>query len=341
MPVVSMTSRRLASCATTLGNTGNGLSSTSPIRGNQPPYYIADGNPPLSYNGGQVMNGAGAVVVTPIYWAPTGFSIPASYEMLTTRFVNDVAAAGGSSTNVFSILTQYQTSGSLETSYDITAGAALTDTTTYPTTGGCTKDAGAVYPDGSGYSTCITNAQIQTELTTFLSNLHLTSDVHHLYIVLLPEGVETCINNANGAASGSCSPNAADFNASFCGYHSYGTGPSSAQVYAVLPYAVTGGALGPACSSQDAPYADTSLVGAQTPNGNIDADSEISVMSHEMSEAITDPYLTAWKDASRYEVGDECAYIYGDSLSLQGAPGAQYNQTINGDHYFIQEEFSN
>jgi hypothetical protein len=64
-------------------------------------------------------------------------------------------------------------------------------------------------------------------------------------------------------------------------------------------------------------------------------------MSHEMSESITDPYLDAWYDNNGNEVGDECAYIYGDSLSLQGAPGAKYNQTINGHPYFIQEEFSN
>ena len=40
-------------------------------------------------------------------------------------------------------------------------------------------------------------------------------------------------------------------------------------------------------------------------------------------------------------MGDDCAYIYGDSLSFQGSPGALRNQTINGHGYFVQDEFSN
>ena len=57
-----------------------------------------------------------------------------------------------------------------------------------------------------------------------------------------------------------------------------------------------------------------------------------------MSEAITDPELNAWYDSNGNENGDDCAYIYG---ALSGAPGAHYNQVINGAHYLTQEEFSN
>ena len=280
------------------------------------------------------MIGSSAVVVTPIYWVPTGFSIPDTYKNLTTGFINDVAAASGSSTNVFSILTQYQTSGSLETSYDMIAGAALTDSTTYPTAGSCASDPGSIYPDGSGYSACVTNLQLQNELT----RLHVAEDSHHLYLFFLPEGVETCATAVDGQFGGACSLNT--YTSGFCGYHSYvGTG-----VFAVMPYANTGNSTGYECTSQLAQYADGSLVGNQSPNNDLASDTAISVMSHEMSEAITDPYLNAWYDLTPSgisEIGDECAYIYGDSLSLQGTPGAQYNQTINGHHYFIQEEFSN
>jgi hypothetical protein len=72
-----------------------------------------------------------------------------------------------------------------------------------------------------------------------------------------------------------------------------------------------------------------------------DADSEISIASHEISETITDPQRSGWFDSSGNEVADDCAYIYGDSLSFQGSPGALHNQTINGHGYFIQDEFSN
>ena len=315
------------------------VSTTSPVSANYPsnttpPYYIADGNPPLINNGGPVMNGTSAVVVTPIYWAPSGHSFPSTYQSLTTRFITDIAAASGSSTNVFSILTQYE-SGS-QTSYDITSATPIVDTNSYPAVN-CTADTGSIYPDNTGYSACLTNPQILTELTSELSALHLTGDVHHLYMIFLPEGVETCFTSVNGTSGGQCSLNATT--AGFCGYHTATT--VGGTVLAVLPYAITGGATNYACSSQYAQYADTSYVGIQSPNYNLAADTEISVMSHEMSESITDPYLNAWLDSVNYEVGDECAYIYGDSFSLQGGNGAEYNQTINGHQYFIQEEFSN
>jgi len=111
----------------------------------------------------------------------------------------------------------------------------------------------------------------------------------------------------------------------------------------VLPYAVADGQQY-TCSSSLSEFSDTTQVGDQTPNGNIDADTEVSVTSHEISESVTDPIPATgyfgWIDSSENEVADDCAYIYGDSLAFGGSPGAEYNQTINGDHYFIQEEFS-
>jgi IPT/TIG domain len=77
----------------------------------------------------------------------------------------------------------------------------------------------------------------------------------------------------------------------------------------------------------------------ESPNGNTDADVEISPLSHEISEAMTDPDTsTGWYDSSGFENGDECAYEYG---AASGQTGALYNQTLNGHHYLTQEEFSN
>ena len=44
-------------------------------------------------------------------------------------------------------------------------------------------------------------------------------------------------------------------------------------------------------------------------------------------------------DGRGSEIGDDCAFVYGSGFG--GSPGAEYDQTINGGHYFIQEEFSN
>jgi hypothetical protein len=84
----------------------------------------------------------------------------------------------------------------------------------------------------------------------------------------------------------------------------------------------------------------------QSPNGNVDADVEISPTSHEVMEATTDPdTVTGWYDQAGFENGDECAYVYGTplggSLGTLGTPGTFYNQVINGNHYLTQTEFSN
>ena len=77
----------------------------------------------------------------------------------------------------------------------------------------------------------------------------------------------------------------------------------------------------------------------ETPNGNPDADTEVSPTSHEIMESITDPdTVTGWYDRFGFENGDQCAYVYG---TPQGTAGSFYNQVINGDHYLTQEEFSN
>jgi hypothetical protein len=91
--------------------------------------------------------------------------------------------------------------------------------------------------------------------------------------------------------------------------------------------------VGPTCGS------DARFPVVETPNGNADADTEVSPTSHEIMEAITDPDVnTGWYDAAGFENGDECAYVYGVS---HGSVGAKYNQVINGHHYLTQEEYSN
>jgi hypothetical protein len=78
----------------------------------------------------------------------------------------------------------------------------------------------------------------------------------------------------------------------------------------------------------------------QSPNGNPDADVEVSPTSHEIMEAITDPDVsTGWYDAVGNENGDECAYRF--DTPIGGTDGTFYNQVIKGDHYLIQTEFSN
>jgi hypothetical protein len=148
--------------------------------------------------------------------------------------------------------------------------------------------------------------------------------------MLLPKHVESCFSAGN-PSNQQCTINPSP-SAAYCAYHSMFTGTS---VYANMPFPVYRSATGFSCT-------DENLGGdgvLQSPNGNLDADVEISPLSHEISEAVTDPDVsTGWYDASGNENGDECAYEYG---ALSGVDGTFYNQVVNGHHYLTQEEFSN
>src|SRR3954453_17810391 len=89
----------------------------------------AIGTPPLLFNGGAVMGtrSTGAVVVTPIFWTPSGHPIDAAYKSILPPYPGHVAAARGHRTNVFSSLTEYYGSnGSIR--YSLRLGSAVTDT---------------------------------------------------------------------------------------------------------------------------------------------------------------------------------------------------------------------
>jgi hypothetical protein len=312
--------------------------------GIQPNYYIYSGTPPFTPGANAVVMGtSAAVTITPIYWAPSGYSFDSTYSGITSRFLADVAHDSGLPTNVFSALTQYTDASSAHFLDQFVAGSPIVRTDPYPSSvspTGCQPNVGSVYSDGSGVSSCVTDTAIENELSTVLSADSLPVDNNHLYMVFLPRGVEECFSGLNDSQNGTCNISAS---AGFCGYHSYTTAPGG-TIYAVMPYAVVDGALGVTCSSDAGQLLNRSSIGNQSPNANPDADTEVSVMSHEISESITDPFVGSayqgWVDSSANEVGDDCAYIYGDSLQYQGSPGAEYNQTINGDHYFIQTEFS-
>ncbi|MDP9008006.1 MAG: hypothetical protein M3N91_04750, partial [Pseudomonadota bacterium] len=81
----------------------------------------------------------------------------------------------------------------------------------------------------------------------------------------------------------------AGFGSSFCAYH--GAIAADPNVtYTNLPYMTDAG----------------SACGANSVSGPLDGVSIVE--GHELAEAITDPLLNAWKDASNNEIGDKCAW---------------------------------
>ena len=255
--------------------------------------------PPLLQHTGPVMSTPSAgnqVVVTPIYWEPAGSTFTASYKNVLNQYLADVAADSDKTTNVFSTMFQYSGSNGA-INYRMKLGTPISDTTAYPAAG-CTTNVGSVYADGSGYTTCLDDDQVIAETDAVLTARGLVRDLGHLYVVFLPQHVESCFfpgNPANQACT--INPTAS---AAYCAYHS-GFGPLGHQAYyATMPFPVYSSLTGATCTTE-------SLTGGvQHPNGDVDADVETSPLSHEMAEAITDPEGSAWFDSAGNENGDDC-----------------------------------
>jgi hypothetical protein len=305
----------------------------------------ANGQPPLIWHGGAVMGTeeTGPLVITPIFWNPPGFPMDPSYKALITQYLSDVAAASGSHNNIFSVATQYfGTDGRIR--YNIQLGAPVNDTNPLPASG-CTvaaTDATGIYADGSGYTACLDDAQVNGEAHAVATASGQPENLSHIYVVYLPKHVESCFNP--GSSTSTAGGQACTINnqptAAFCAYHSFvmpGFSFSNTPfelVYANMPFPVYLSKTGFTCGT------DVNFPGViESPNNNPDADTEISPSSHEINEAWTDPDTNSgYYDLFGNENGDECAYRFG---TTSGAPGAFFNQVINGHHYLTQLEFSN
>lgn len=296
----------------------------------------ANGTPPLIWHGGPVMGTAstGPVVVTPIYWHPSGHPMESRYKNILTTYLGDVARDSGLHTNVYGTLNQYSGSNG-QISYQVRLGRAIDDTGPLPPDS-CNVgplDTSGIYADGSGYNACLDDAQVAAETQRIVAANSLPVDLGHVYVLYLPKHVESCFNDTDTTLS--TPTNACTINhypsAVYCAYHNYDT--SNDLVYANMPFPIYSSPVGYTCGS------DARFSSIETPNGNPDADTQVSPTSHEIMESITDPdTVSGWYDSSGYENGDECAYVFGPTA---GRPGALYNQVIHRHYYLTQEEFSN
>jgi hypothetical protein len=311
-----------------------------------PPEPPFNGTPPLLFRGaagcfsapcfnGNVMmtQENSPLVVTPIFWDPAGHPMPAAYKSIITGYLADVAQASGQVTNVFSVLNEYSgIDGNIH--YKIQLGNVINDTNPLPADG-CRldhSDTTGIYADGSGYNACLDDAQLQAEVNSVTAVNGLPHNLSNIYVLYLPKAVESCFNP--GSTTKTAGGQACTINhqptAAYCAYHN---NAASSAVYANMVYPIYASPVGFTCGT------DARFPAIESPNGNPDADTEISPTSHEISEAITDPDgETGWGDSSGNEIGDDCAYIFG---ATNGQAGALYNQTIAGGHFITQQEFSN
>jgi IPT/TIG domain len=263
----------------------------------------------LEYHGGPVMPSNTNYA---FYWRPSGApAYPAEYQSGLNLFFTDLKHDSGGLQNVDSIAAQYGDSSGESANYASEFGGALEDTDAYP-------------PNGcAAAAICLTDAQLQAELTAYVQAHHLPHDLKHEYFILTPPGVEDCTESTGFECSaGSEAP-------VYCAYHSFIPLAGGSIVYAVDPY-VTGN---PGCDD------------GEHPNGKPSDGAIQGGLSHEHDESLTDPEVNAWFDSSGEEIGDKCRTLeeaseFGPALGT--APdGSRYNQVINSDFYWYQQEWSN
>ncbi len=184
--------------------------------------------------------------------------------------------------------------------------------TTYYNSAG-THVSGAVHYAGSttdSYSqgTSLSDAQIQTVVSSAISSGRLPADTNAVYFVLTSSDVT--------ASSGFCTQ--------YCGWHTHGTIAGSD-----IKYSFVGNPdrCPSACEDQ--------TVG---PNGNAGADGMASIVAHELEEATSDPDLNAWYDNRGYENADKCAWTFGTTYT---ANGALANVKLGTRDFLIQRNWVN
>ena len=145
----------------------------------------------------------------------------------------------------------------------------------------------------------------------------------HIIHVFLPQGTDTCVDDANTECYSPDVPSAFIF----CGYHMN------------VQFADLGETLFTVEPFQNVPGSGCA-VATPSPNGQ-DADSTNDLLSHETYETITDPDGDAWTANNSLseegnEITDECQGVY-DSMSQELVP----TFAINGTLYEVELEYSN
>ncbi|MDQ6606605.1 MAG: PKD domain-containing protein [Actinomycetota bacterium] len=297
----------------------DGIIPDIPTGSSPPSWSVVHGSPlahsaSLPYRGGPVLHSNRTHV---IFWAPggSGLAYPPGYEALVERFLAGVAADSHKPTNVYSLSGQYADSSG-PAAYASAYGGAVLDTDALPRRG-CSEPP----LTGPGWTLCVNDAQIQTEIAHVIGTDNLPTSDHDIYFLVMPEGLGACVAGGPDYCSlGGTTPAGTPLG-SFCGYHS---ATSDGILYAVIPF---NGVNGHCQSANPRPNSST-------------ADPTISTISHEHNEMVTDPYASAWIDPyTSYENGDLCITAY--SRELGGSGAGAWNEVIGGGHYFLQAEWSN
>ncbi|MBI1765831.1 MAG: hypothetical protein HYR56_30875 [Acidobacteria bacterium] len=161
------------------------------------------------------------------------------------------------------------------------------------------------YTDTGSQGTRLSDARVKTAVGSAIGPGKLPFDTNGVYFLLTSSNVSE--------SSGFCSR--------YCGWHTAGNITSGHIRYSFVGNAarcITG------CAAQ-----------STSPNNNPGVDGMISVMTHELEEAVSDPDLNAWYDSGGAENADKCAWTFGH-FQFQTANGSWANVTLGGLNFLIQ-----
>jgi len=154
----------------------------------------------------------------------------------------------------------------------------------------------------------VSDGNVATYISNAIKNRVITAGAKPIYVYL----------GANNTRLSS------GFGTAYCGWHSIGTiGVRNIPYIAIQDFTSV--------------YARSCAAQTMSPNGDYQLDAVASILVHEIDEALTDPDLRTWYDATGAENADKCAWTFTPTFGAK--KGGMANFTANGYEYLIQRNW--
>ncbi|CAI5473030.1 unnamed protein product [Closterium sp. Yama58-4] len=177
--------------------------------------------------------------------------------------------------------------------------------------------------EDAGYSqgTVLLDSAVDTIIRNAVTSNQLPFDRDGVYFVLSDETVDQV---SDGLA----------FCSDYCGWHWYTKVPGQGLLVSSWV-----GNAGSKCRSSCISSQLFSGPG-HSPNGDVGMDGLLSVFAHELAEATSDPFMSAWFDSDGEENADKCSWEFGDML-FDSIDGPFYNLVgLNNQKFLIQQNWN-
>jgi hypothetical protein len=275
----------------------------------------------LTYHGGKIMPSA---ILYSIFWTPsslqdgTPVALTSQYKVAAATLAVDYPGHGIANNS-----TQYYENDNGVLNFVGSAGAnggQYTDTSAYPS-GGCSYTFGTIVTNSAN---CFSDAQLQAEIAKVMSIKGWTPGINKMFLVYTEKGEGSCYSTPCSATMSNCN----EAYACYCAYHSsFGT-LAAPVIYGNETYGEP---------------TRCNISGTPSPKGDAALDNLMSYTTHEITEAMTDPFGNAWWDSTTgtgYEIGDICStYVASSMYGTNTWDSGQANQLWNGHVYEVQTEW--